>query len=71
MAEYSAHNVREEVKTRWGVDISYLKAWRTREKAIFIRKGYARRILSEVTIVVIHVGAEESRDSYGVCERWR
>lgn len=38
MAEYSAHNVREEVKTRWGVNVSYLKAWRSREKAI----GYVR-----------------------------
>ncbi|RYE18378.1 MAG: hypothetical protein EOP45_14240 [Sphingobacteriaceae bacterium] len=39
MAEYSAHNVREEVKTRWGVGISYLKAWRTREKAISYVRG--------------------------------
>ena len=43
MAEYSAHNVRDEVKTRWSVDISYLKVWRTREKYI----SYVRGTLEE------------------------
>ena len=39
LAEYSAHNVREEVKTRWNVNISYLKTWISKEKALRYVRG--------------------------------
>ena len=69
MAEYSAHNVREEVKTRWGVNISYLKAWRSGE-SYWVRAGYAGTIVPEVTVLAIHVEARESWDVNRLCARW-
>ena len=62
LADYSSHSVREEVKTRWGVNLSYLKAWRSREKSYWVRERYTKRILSEVTVLTAYAKAKESWD---------
>ena len=46
--QYMANNIREDMKHHFGVEMSYEKAWRCREKALMYVRGTSKESYSKL-----------------------